>query len=180
MTQRKFPRQSEKHSSAAQREVKGTRGEIFAKGHEEKSGGSGRVLKGLIRKQQKRSPPRRTPLLAKRRIILRCGSGGGLLTWRRRCRFLPAHADKLRDARLLHGHAIKHAAHFHGLAVVGDDDELRLAAHLADQTREAPDVGFIERCVDFVKNAERTWLVAEDGNEQRQRGHGFFAAGEQQ
>src|SRR6266481_4293570 len=108
------------------------------------------------------------------------GGSGGLLLWRRRFRFFPAHSDKLWDAGLLHRHAVEHAAYFHGLAVVRDDDELRLAAHLADQAREAPDVGFIERRVDFVQNAEGAWLVAEDGDEQRQSGHGLFAAGEQQ
>ena len=88
-----------------------------------------------------------------------------MLLWRRRFRLFPAHADEFRDAGLLHGHAVKHTAHLHGLAVVRDDDELRLAAHLADQSREAPDVGFIERRIDFIKDAERAWLVAEDGNE---------------
>jgi len=36
---------------------------------------------------------------------------------------LPSDADEFGDAGLLHRHAIKHAAYFHGLAVVGDDDE---------------------------------------------------------
>ena len=61
-----------------------------------------------------------------------------------------------------------------------DDDELRLAAHFADEAGEAPDVGFVERRVHFVQDAERARLVAEDGDQQRQRRHGFFAAGEQQ
>src|SRR6266849_4802280 len=117
---------------------------------------------------------------AERGMILCCGGSRGLLLWRRGFGFFPTHADELGDAGLLHRHAIKHAAHLHGLAVVGDDDELGLAAHLADQAREAPDVGFIERRVDFIKDAEGAWLIAEDGNEECQRGHGFFAAGEQQ
>ena len=43
------------------------------------------------------------------------------------------------------------------------------AAHLRDHFGEAPDIGFVQRRVDFVQDAEGTWLVAEDGDEQRQR-----------
>src|SRR6267378_7950559 len=109
---------------------------------------------GVIGKWQGRSMPRP---YAECGMILCCGGSRGLLLWCRGFRFFPADADKLRDAGLLHRHAIKHAAHFHGLAVVSDDDELRLAAHVADQSREAPDVGFIEGRVDFVQDAEGAW-----------------------
>src|SRR5579885_3716318 len=55
------------------------------------------------------------------------GRGKPLLA-RRRVVAFPAHADELRNARLLHGHAVKDAARFHGLAIVRDDDELCLGA----------------------------------------------------
>ena len=59
-------------------------------------------------------------------------------------------------------------------------DELRLRAHFGDQLREAPHVGFVERRIHFVQDAEGARLVAENGDEQRQRGHGFFSAAQQQ
>ena len=92
----------------------------------------------------------------------------------------PADTDEFGDAGLLHGDAVKNGTGFHGFAVVGDDDELRLAAHVADEAREAADVGFVERSIYFVEDTEGAWLIAEYGDEQRERGHGFFAAGEQE
>ena len=47
--------------------------------------------------------------------------------------FFPLDGHKLRDARLLHGDAVEDRAHFHGLAIVRDDDELRLAAHFRER-----------------------------------------------
>ena len=52
--------------------------------------------------------------------------------------------------------------------------------HFFDQPREPLDVGFIERRVHFVQNAERTGRVAEDGHQQRHGGQRFFAARKQQ
>src|SRR5208337_3987076 len=92
----------------------------------------------------------------------------------------PAHAYELGDAGLLHGDAIEDAAGLHGLAVVGYDDELRLGAHVGDEPGETADVGFIEWGVDFVEDAEGAGLIAEDGDQQGQRGHCFFTAGKQQ
>ena len=92
----------------------------------------------------------------------------------------PADADEFGDAGLLHGDTVEDGAGLHGFAVVRDDDELRLAAHVADEAGEAADVGFVERSVHFVEDAERARLIAEDGDEKRERGHGFFAAGEQE
>src|SRR5208282_5869651 len=94
--------------------------------------------------------------------FLRCGGCGGSLFARGR-RFLafPADADALGNAGLLHGDAVEHAARLHRLAIVGDDNELRLRAHIADQTREAPYVGFIEWRIHFVEDAEGAGLVTE-------------------
>ena len=47
---------------------------------------------------------------------------------------------------------------------MGDDDELGLITHVADEAREPPDIGFIQRRVHFVENTERAGLVAENGN----------------
>src|SRR5260370_31208303 len=88
-------------------------------------------------------------------------------------------AEDLREAGFLHGHAIEDRAGFHGFAIVGDDDELRLAAHVADEAREAADVRLVERRVDFVEDTERAGLIAENSDEQRERGHGLLAPGEQ-
>ena len=54
-------------------------------------------------------------------------------------------------------------------------------AHMsASMSIEAADVGLVERRVHFVEDAERARLIAEDGDEQRQRSERFFAAGKQQ
>src|SRR5262249_30145824 len=92
----------------------------------------------------------------------------------------PTHADEFRYAGFLHRNAIQHAASLHGFAVVGNHDELRLRAHVANQASETPHVGFIQWRVDLVQDAERAWLVAENRDQQRQRGHGLLSAGKQQ
>ena len=61
-----------------------------------------------------------------------------------------------------------------------DDDELRLPAHIREHFVEAADVGFVERRVHFVEDAERARLVAEHRDQQRERRQRLFAAGEQQ
>ena len=62
---------------------------------------------------------------------------------------------------------------------MSDDDELRLRAHRSDHIREAPDVGFVQRRVHFVQNAERAGLIFENGDEQSERGKSLFASAEQ-
>src|SRR5579872_4732915 len=115
-------------------------------------------------------------------MVLGCGSsrsrslafrGGSLVAF-------PADADELGDAGLLHGDAVEDGAGLHGFAVVGDDDELRLAAHITHEAGEAADVGFVEGRIDFVKDTEGARLIAEDGDEQSERSHGLFPAGEQE
>src|ERR1700692_1248295 len=98
-------------------------------------------------------------------VFFLCGRSC-FLFWRGSCVAFPADADEFRDAGLLHGDAVEYGAGLHGFAVMGDDDELRLAAHVADEAGEAADVGFVERRVHFVEDAERARLVAEDGDEQ--------------
>src|SRR3989338_7542743 len=50
---------------------------------------------------------------------------------------------------------------------------------LLDKAGEAADVRVVERGVDFVEDAEGRGLVAEDGDEQRQRRQRLLAAREQ-
>src|SRR5260370_6674363 len=69
---------------------------------------------------------------------------------------------QLRYSRLLHGHAVEHGGDAHGSLAVRDQDELGLHAHLTHQVGEARDVGFVQRSVDFVENAEWTGWVLED------------------
>ena len=52
--------------------------------------------------------------------------------------------------------------------------------HALEHVGEAAHVGLVERRIDFVEYAEGTGLVLEDADQQRQRGEGLFAAGEQQ
>jgi len=54
-----------------------------------------------------------------------------------------------------------------------------LLAHFADQRREATDIGFIERCVDLVEQAERRRVQAENREYERHGRQRFFAAGQQ-
>ena len=68
---------------------------------------------------------------------------------------------------------------FHRRLVVGDEQELHLLAHLADHRGEAADVGFVQRRVDLVEQAERRGIEAEDREHQRHRGHRLLAAGQQ-
>src|SRR5438093_718601 len=86
--------------------------------------------------------------------------------------------DDLRDARLLHGHAVERVRHFHRALVVRDHDELRAAAHLADHLVVPADVRLVERGVHFVEEAERSRFDQEDGEDERDRGQGLLSAGE--
>ena len=55
----------------------------------------------------------------------------------------------------------------------------RLVQELAHHQVEALDVGLVQRRVHFVEDAEGRGARAEDGEEQRDHGHGLLAAGEQ-
>ena len=62
---------------------------------------------------------------------------------------------------------------------MGDDDELRVFEEVLDDEGEAFGVGFVEGGVDLVEEAEGAGLALEDGHEEGDGGHGFFAAGEE-
>lgn len=60
-----------------------------------------------------------------------------------------------------------------------NDDKLHARAGVvADIRGDFGDVGVVEGGVDFVQDEEGRGLVAVDGEEEGERGHGLFAAGE--
>ena len=67
----------------------------------------------------------------------------------------------------------------HRLAVVRDQDELRVLLHALEHLDEPADVRIVERRVDLVEQAERARPVLEDGEHQRHRGQRLLAAREQ-
>jgi hypothetical protein len=96
-------------------------------------------------------------------------------------RSLEIHRKQSAHAAFLHGDAVEAVHAGHGHVVVGDDQEAGagFGDHVGEQGAEAVDIGVIERGVDFVEHADRGGVAAEDGEDQRQRGEGLFAAGEQ-
>ena len=90
-----------------------------------------------------------------------------------------AHRDGLRDAALLHRHAIDRAGRRDGALVVRDDDELGLADELPEEVREAADVRLVQRRVQLVEQAERRGLDHVEREQQRHGREGLLAAGEQ-
>src|SRR5688572_10195340 len=60
-----------------------------------------------------------------------------------------------------------------------DHDKLRLRAHLPHHIGKAIDVGFIERRVHLVQNAEWAGLETKQSNEKCERRKRLFAAGQQ-
>ena len=81
-----------------------------------------------------------------------------------------AHTEHLGDTRFLHGDAIDEISGLHHPLGVRNKQELRVLAHGVQQISEPADVGFVKRCVNFVKNAKGARLILEDANEQRERG----------
>ncbi len=77
------------------------------------------------------------------------------------------YADDLADAGFLHGDAVHDVGLFHGALLVGDDDELGVVAHLGDEAGEAAYVGFVERGVDLVEDAEGCGLELEGADQER-------------
>src|SRR5260370_40201421 len=73
----------------------------------------------------------RRGFLAKPRLNLRSRGGSRSVFRIVRFRFFPADADAFGKARLLPRDAVGYSAHFHGLAVAGDDNALSLPAHVA-------------------------------------------------
>src|SRR4029434_7328629 len=170
-----FPLTKSEDCSAGEREVKENGSGFFF----------GKIrwqTRGAVRRSEQERGAARCCAPAASAIVLGSGSGPGRLARRGCGRFFafPAYADDFGNAGLLHGDSIENTAGFHGLAIVGDDDELRLCAHFADQTSEAAHVGLVKRRIDFVQDTEWTRLIAEDSDEEGESGHGLFSAREKQ
>ena len=88
------------------------------------------------------------------------------------------HGDEAGDAGFAHGDADELVAGLHGAFAVGDDDELGLPRHFAQECAEAADVGVVKRGIDFVQQAEWRRVQAEEREDEGERGQRFFAAGE--
>src|SRR5712692_6205393 len=94
-------------------------------------------------------------------------------------RRLDVHLDDVRNARLGHGHADELAGELHRDLVVGDEDELRLARHLAHEVAEALGVGIVERGIHLVEEAEGRRVELEEREDERDRGERLLAAREE-
>ena len=90
---------------------------------------------------------------------------------------LEANRDPPRDARFLHSDAVQHVGAGHRPLRVRDENELRLIEKILQHRGEAADVRLVQSRIHLVEDAERTRLAAEDGQEQGNRRHRFFAAG---
>ena len=108
-------------------------------------------------------------------FFLRCAIVQGS---RQAASFGELHGDEAGDARFAHGDADEVVAGLHGAFAVGDDDELGLCRHVAQEVAEAANVRIIERRVHFVQQAEGRGVQAEEGEDEGEGGEGFFAAGE--
>src|ERR1700737_1682788 len=86
--------------------------------------------------------------------------------------------DHLRDAAIVHGHAVEHVGRLDRAAVVGDEEELRPVGELAQRLREAADVALVERGIDLIEDAEGRGLDTQDREKQRRRCQRPLATGE--
>src|SRR5207253_4008553 len=77
-------------------------------------------------------------------------------------------------------HAVERTRHLHSTLVVRDDYELRALCHLQHLIYEATDVGFVQRRVHLVQQAEWRRTIMEYSQHERKRGHSLFAARKQQ
>ena len=83
----------------------------------------------------------------------------------------------LANALLLHGHSIQHVRYLHRPLRMRNNNKLRLLQKFLHDQIEALVVGFVEGGIDFVEDAEGGGFGFEDGHEEGDAGHGFFAAG---
>src|SRR3990172_8807233 len=97
----------------------------------------------------------------------------------RQSRLTESDRHYLGTAGLFHSDAVEGVGHLHGALVVGDDDELRAAAHLFEETGKARYVGLVERGVHLIEHAEGARLDEERREEQGDRREGPLAAGEE-
>src|SRR5918996_2283966 len=86
---------------------------------------------------------------------------------------------QLGNAGLFHSDPVQAVRNLHGPAIVGDNDELRMLLHPAKHLDETADIRIVERRVDFVEQTERTRLVFEHREHQRDGRQRLLAAGQQ-
>lgn len=60
------------------------------------------------------------------------------------------------DTVVAHCHPVECSCDFHGVFVMGDEQELRAFEQLFVDGQQASEVHLIERCFDLVENVERT------------------------
>src|SRR5690606_7051114 len=91
-----------------------------------------------------------------------------------------AHAHHAGHTRLLHSDAVNRVGGFRcGAWVMRDHDELRVLLELVQHAHETPDILVVQRCINLVEQAERTWLRKENAEEQRERHQCAFTTGKQ-
>ena len=88
-------------------------------------------------------------------------------------------AHPFRDARFFHRHTVQNIGDRHRPFVVRDDDELRRLLEGFHDGGEPLDVGFVESRIDLVEDAERTRLALEDGHDEGDGRHRFFATAQE-
>ena len=102
--------------------------------------------------------------------LLLCDGGDGLV--------FEFDGDTFGYAGLLHGYAVEDVGNAHGSLGVSDDNELAVSEELLNQGIKPLVVGFIQRGIDLIENAQGADLGTEDGKEQGHSSHGLFSAGE--
>ena len=99
---------------------------------------------------------------------------------------MPAAAVRSTDSSagypaFLHGHPVQPVHPRHGQGMVSDDQELGAGVpdHVVQQGAEPLHVGVVKRGVDLVQYANRRWIAAEHGEDQRQCRQRLLAARQQ-
>ena len=90
--------------------------------------------------------------------------------------FIKAHRDEGGNTLLGHRDPKDRIGIGNGALIVGDNEELGFVGKTVQGFTEAPDVGIIQRGVDFIEHTKRTGLHEIDRKEKGDRGHGALAA----
>src|SRR3989344_556806 len=91
---------------------------------------------------------------------------------RHRDGFVEFDREEFADAIAAHGDAIEDAGAAHGLAVVGDNNELALLREVLNHVAVAAAVGLVEGGIGLVKDEERWRVDLAHGEDERDRGQG--------
>ncbi len=79
-----------------------------------------------------------------------------------------ADGEELGDTVGSHGDTIEKRGLFHGLAVMGDRDELGVVRELLEHLGEPPRVGLVEGGLDLIEHGKRRRIVRDDRKEERE------------